>query len=47
MMKKVGALNYLECSALTQRGLRQVFDEAVRAVLFPPKRKQRHICGII
>lgn len=35
MASKVRAVKYLECSALTQRGLKQVFDEAVRAVLMP------------
>ena len=31
--RHVGAVKYLECSALTTKGLKAVFDEAVRAAL--------------
>jgi len=46
--KDIGAVRYLECSALTQKGLKNVFDEAIRAVLMPSQRpKVKRNCIIV
>ncbi len=44
----VGAVKYVECSALTQKGLKTVFEEAIRAVLCPlPKPEKVRHCKIL
>lgn len=48
LASRIGAVKYMECSALTQKGLKQIFEEAVRVVLSPnagPKPK-KHKCTI-
>ncbi len=40
LSKKIKSYTYVECSALTQKGLHQVFEEAIRAVLVPKITKQ-------
>ncbi|KAJ8037339.1 Ras-related protein Rac1 [Holothuria leucospilota] len=49
MQKDVGAVKYMECSALTQKGLKNVFEEAIRVVLFPPKnpKKKQRGCSVL
>jgi len=45
MAKEIGAVNFLECSALTQEGLKQVFDDAIRAAMAKPKKPTGKKCN--
>uniref|UniRef100_A0A914DXI5 Uncharacterized protein n=1 Tax=Acrobeloides nanus TaxID=290746 RepID=A0A914DXI5_9BILA len=44
---RIKAVKYLECSALTQHGLSDVFHEAVRAVISPKPAKSKKRCMIM
>ena len=48
MAVEVGAVGYVECSALTQKGLKEVFDRAVEAVVDQDKPKKiRRGCVVL
>ncbi|ODV88365.1 hypothetical protein CANCADRAFT_145706 [Tortispora caseinolytica NRRL Y-17796] len=47
LAKELGAVKYVECSALTQRGLKNVFDEAIVAALEPSMPKKKAKCVIL
>ncbi len=49
MAREIRAVGYMECSALTQKGLKAVFDEAIKCVVFPKRKgnKKKKECIII
>ncbi|KAK0709060.1 GTPase CDC42 [Lasiosphaeria miniovina] len=48
MARQLGAVKYVECSALTQYKLKDVFDEAIVAALEPPApKKKSHKCLVL
>ncbi|XP_060567607.1 transforming protein RhoA-like [Ruditapes philippinarum] len=46
MAARIGAFSYLECSARTNDGVREVFEEATRAALLGKKKKKKTKCKI-
>jgi len=52
LAKDIGAVQYMECSALTQKGLKQVFDQAIKSVIRPsgqrrPMQKKEAGCSLL
>ena len=46
MAEKISAFNYLECSAKTKEGVREVFETATRAAL-QVKKKKKSKCVVL
>ena len=47
LAKQLGAKMYVECSALTQDGLKTVFDQAIRSALNQTSGKRKKNCQIL
>ena len=43
LAREMGAVKYVECSAVTMKGVKNVFDEAILAALEPPEM----VCSIV
>jgi len=44
LKKKINAHKYLECSAKTNEGVREVFENATRAALLKKSKQKRGLC---
>lgn len=47
LAKELRAVKFVECSALTQKGLKNVFDEAILAALEPPEPQKKRRCCLL
>jgi GTPase SAR1 family protein len=41
LARQIKAITYVECSAKTQDGVKEVFDHAIKCVLFPKKKAKK------
>ncbi|MEQ2287201.1 Rho GTPase [Ameca splendens] len=44
LARELRAVKYVECSVVTQEGVKTVFDEAILAILRPPEVKSKKLC---
>jgi cell division control protein 42 len=47
LAKELKAVKYIECSALTQKGLKDVFDEAILATFGPDEKGSGRRCTLL
>lgn len=47
MSQRISAYKYLECSAKTGDGVREVFEHATRAALMVNKKKKKGGCTVL
>lgn len=47
MANRINASGYLECSAKTKDGVREVFEMATRAALQAKKRNKKNACALL
>ncbi|XP_043823404.1 cell division control protein 42 homolog [Dromiciops gliroides] len=47
LTRDLNAVTYVECSALTQKGLKNVFDKAILAALEPPEARKSRKCELL
>ena len=48
MATSINAVKYLECTALTREGEKEVFEEATRAAInHPPPKKTKDKCELL
>jgi len=47
MAEKINAFAYLECSAKSKEGVREVFETATRAALQVRKKKKNRLCKVL